>query len=205
MDRRALSAFALTAFAQIGLRRAVGAAAVLLLCACAGLPAPPTSVRPADVATDEPFVIDGRLSARRGTDAVTASFTWRHHSPIDELRVTTPLGQEVAELRGNTQAKRVEVRTADGRTDEAPDWETLTERALGFRLPIEGLAAWVRGTTPASAPATFEYDAAGRARVLRQQGWEIVYNYPDERARRPSRLRLTYPELEVRLVIDRWQ
>jgi len=99
MDRRALSAFALTAFAQIGLRRAVGAAAVLLLCACAGLPAPPTSVRPADVATDEPFVIDGRLSARRGTDAVTASFTWRHHSPIDELRVTTPLGQEVHDVK----------------------------------------------------------------------------------------------------------
>ena len=176
-----------------------------MLSACASLSAPSTSVRPTDVATDEPFLIDGRLSARRGTDAVTANFTWRHHSPIDELSVTTPLGQEVAELRGNSQAKRVEVRTADGRTDEAPDWPTLTERALGFRLPIDGLAAWVRGTSPASVPATFEYDAAGRARVLRQQGWEIVYGYPDERSRRPSRLRLTYPELEVRLVIDRWQ
>jgi outer membrane lipoprotein LolB len=196
--------FPITAFAPKGLGGAVGAIAVLLLSACASLSAP-TSVRPADVAADEAFVIDGRLSARRGTDAVTANFTWRHHSPIDELSVTTPLGQEVAELRGDTQAKRVEVRTADGRTDEAPDWSTLTERALGFRLPIDGLAAWVRGTSPASVQATFEYDGAGRARVLRQQGWEIVYNYPDERSRRPSRLRLTYPELEVRLVIDRWQ
>ena len=190
-----------------GVRRfhvALVAAALLMVGACASL-SPITSTPPADVATEEAFTIDGRLSARRGAEAVTANFTWRHDAPVDELVVTTPLGQEVAELHGDTRAKRVEVRTADGRTDEAPDWSTLTERALGFRLPIEGLAAWVRGTAPAGAPPTFEYDAAGRVVVLRQQGWEIVYSYPDERTRRPSRLRLSYPELEVRLVIDRWQ
>jgi len=185
-------------------RVALAAAALLIVGACASL-SPITSTPPADVATDEAFTIEGRLSARRGTDAVTANFTWRHNAPIDELIVTTPLGQQVADLHGDTRAKRVEVRTADGRTDEAPDWSTLTERALGFRLPIDGLAAWVRGTAPPGAPPTFEYDSAGRAVVVRQQGWEIVYSYPDESTRRPSRLRLTYPELEVRLVIDRWQ
>jgi outer membrane lipoprotein LolB len=185
-------------------RLALGAAVLVLVGACASL-SPITPTPPADVAAEEAFTIDGRLSARRGTEAVTANFTWRHDAPVDELVVTTPLGQEVAELHGDTRAKRVEVRTADGRTDEAPDWPTLTERALGFRLPIEGLAAWVRGTAPAGAPPTFEYDALGRAVVLRQQGWEIVYSYRDARTRRPSRLRLTYPELEVRLVIDRWQ
>lgn len=191
-------------FAQRRFRAALGTAALLMVGACASL-SPITPVPPTDVATDEAFAIDGRLSARRGTDGITANFTWRHDAPFDELIVTTPLGQQVAELHGDTRAKRVEVRTADGRTDEAPDWATLTERALGFRLPIDGLAAWVRGTAPPGAPPTFEYDAAGRVVVLRQQGWEIVYTYPDERTRRPSRLQLTYPELEVRLVIDRWQ
>src|SRR5438445_4775057 len=112
----------------------MGTAALLTIGACASL-SPTTSVRPGDVATDEAFVIDGRLYARHATDAVTANFTWRHNAPFDELIVTTPLRQEVADLHGDSQAKRVDVRTADGRADEAPDWTTLTERALGFRLP----------------------------------------------------------------------
>src|SRR5205814_288902 len=146
--------------------------------ACAGLDqgAP---VAPARIAADEPFVVDGRLSARRGSDAVTANFTWRHNTPNDELSITTPLGQEVAELHGDTQAGRVEMRTADGRTGESADWSALTEQALGYRLPIDGLAAWVRGAPRGNAPHTVEYDAQGRPQLLRQQGWEIVYTYPD--------------------------
>jgi outer membrane lipoprotein LolB len=190
-------------FVQRALRTILRIAVPLMVAACASLA--PVIQAPVDVAADEHFVIDGRLSARHGTDAVTANFTWRHDAPLDELIVTTPLGQEVAELHGDARARRVEVRTADGRTDEAQDWATLTERALGFWLPVDGLSAWVRGAANAGVPATFEHDAAGRASVLRQQGWEIVYTYPDDATRRPSRLRLTYPELEVRMVIDRWQ
>ena len=43
-------------------------------------------------ATDEPFAIDGRLSARRGNDAVAVAFAWTHAPPRDEFVVTTPLG-----------------------------------------------------------------------------------------------------------------
>jgi len=153
---------------------------------------------------DKPFSIEGRLSARKGTEAVSANFTWRHDPPRDELVVTTPLGQQVAELSGDTQQKRVEMRTADGRVGESPDWSTITERALGYRLPVESLAAWIRGAPQAGTPSTVEPDAAGRASVLRQQGWEIVYTYPDETARVPSRVRASYPDLEVRIVVDRW-
>ena len=189
--------------AQLALQTALATLATLMLAACASLS--PVERAPIAVSNDEPFAIDGRLSARHGADAVTANFAWRHEASLDELIVTTPLGQEVAELHGDARAGRVEVRTAEGLSDEAPDWATLTERALGFRLPIDGLSAWVRGAANVGAPSTFERDAAGRALVLRQQGWEIVYTYPDDAARRPSKLRLTYPELEVRMVIDRWQ
>ena len=41
---------------------------------------------------DQPFAIDGRMSARRGNDAVAVSFAWTHSPPRDELVVTTPLG-----------------------------------------------------------------------------------------------------------------
>jgi outer membrane lipoprotein LolB len=184
-------------------RRLFGAVALATLAACAGQNNREPAAA-AQIAADQPFVIDGRLSARRGADAVTANFTWRHDTPRDELSITTPLGQEVAELHGDTQLGRVEVRTADGRTGESSDWSTMTQQALGYRLPIDGLAAWVRGAPQGTAPYTVEHDAAGRPLLLRQQGWEILYSYPDASTPRASRLRVTYPDLEVRIVIDRW-
>jgi outer membrane lipoprotein LolB len=156
-------------------------------------------------AGDAPFAIDGRLSARRGGDAVTANFTWRHASPRDDLVVTTPLGQAVAEITGDALAQRVEMRTPDGRREDAADWATLTGRAIGFPLPIAGLAAWIQGVPHAGAPHSIELDAAGRPAVLRQDGWEIVYGYADDGGRAPNRLRLVYPDLEVRIVVDRWR
>jgi outer membrane lipoprotein LolB len=175
----------------------------LVVAACASVP--PAGRSPTPQAGDTAFAIEGRLSARHGNDAVTANFTWHHAGAQDDLVISTPLGSQIAELHGDSRIPRVEVQTADNRHDEAPDWSTLTERALGFRLPVEGLAAWIRGAAHEGAPAVIENDAQGRVEVLRQQAWEIVYTYPDDVAQRASRLRLSYPELEVRIVIDRWQ
>jgi len=187
-----------------------GAAALLalatwLLAGCAvappGIPVPGPEI----AYVDAPFTAVGRLSARRGPDAVAVHFAWTHRPPRDELSVTSPLGQTVAELAGDAAARRVEVRTADGRRAEASDWATLTERALGFPLPVSGLAAWIRGAPHPNAAYTREADREGRVAVLRQDGWEVVYDYPDAAARGPLRLRLTYPELEIRVVIDEWR
>jgi outer membrane lipoprotein LolB len=72
---------------------------------------------------------------------------------------------------------------------------------------VQGLTAWLRGYARAGSPAQLARDAQGRPEVLMQDGWEIVYAYPDDAAQRPSRLTLRYDgsdPAEVRLVIDRW-
>ena len=176
---------------------------MVVLAGCASAPpALPAYVPALDAGT--PFSIEGRLSARRGAEGFSANFTWTHALPRDDLVVTTPLGQDVAQISGNTATAQVELRTADGRRDEASDWSTLTERALGFALPVAGLGAWVRGAPREGAPYAIEPDAMGRAAVLRQDGWEIVYGYGDEATQKPVRMRLTYADLEVRIAIDRW-
>jgi outer membrane lipoprotein LolB len=186
------------------LRCAHAAAAALLLAACAGTlppgPAPPVEFASATA----PFTAEGRLSARYGSNAATVHFAWSHRPPRDVLTVTSPLGQTIAELSGDASVGRVEVQTAEGRRDEAADWTTLTERTLGFRLPVEGLAAWIRASPHADVAYSIETDREGRVSLLRQAGWEIVYDYADPAARRPGRLRVTYPDLEIRMVIDRW-
>jgi outer membrane lipoprotein LolB len=156
-------------------------------------------------APSTPFALEGRLSARQGTQGFAAHFAWTHVPPRDELVVQTPLGQGIAELDGDTSVPRVVVRMADGRRDDARDWGELTARTLGVALPVTWLAAWVRGAPHADAPHSAEVDAMARASVLRQNGWEIVYAYADETSRLPSRLRLAYPDIAIAIVVDRWR
>jgi len=179
-----------------------GASAVMAACvaaACATVPTGAPPITPSGI--DAPFSIDGRLSARRGSEAATANFTWRHVPPRDDLVVTTPLGQAVAEISGDRSSERYELRMADGRSDEAANWTSLTERALGAPVPVEGLSAWIHGTPRPGAAFSAEQDASGRASVLRQDGWEIAYTYADEDSRFPSRLQLTQGDLEIRIAV----
>jgi 4-diphosphocytidyl-2-C-methyl-D-erythritol kinase len=133
-------------------------ACVVVGCASTSI-APPTALAPVP---DEPFAIDGRLSARRGNEAVAVSFAWTHASPRDEIVITTPLGAAVAQLSGDASTRSVEVRGADGRVDVASDWASLTARSVGFPLPVAGLVYWVRGAAREDAPHVAEIDAAGR-------------------------------------------
>jgi outer membrane lipoprotein LolB len=153
---------------------------------------------------DAAFTADGRISARHGSEGVTAAYHWQHAPPRDDVELASPLGQMVAELTGDASAGYARVRLSDGRTAEAGDWTTLTRQALGVPLPIAGLGAWMRGGPHAASSHQAEVDAAGRVQLLRQDGWEIVYTYAGD-ARRPSTLRLRYPDVEVRLSVDRFE
>ncbi len=83
---------------------------------------------------------------------------------------------------------------------------TSLERTVGFPLPVTWLAAWVRGAPHADAPHSVEVDATGRASVLRQNGWEIVYAYADETSRdSPRGFGSPIPTMDIAIVVDRWR
>jgi len=179
-------------------RRALALALTATLAACATPPR--VDVAPAVIAlADAPFELSGRLSARHGETGVAASFHWRHAPGTDELLLSTPFGQALARLSGG--AHGVVLEQQDGGVARSGDWESLTREALGVPVPVRGLAWWVRGEPHPASEHAIERDTAGRATVLRQDGWEIVYGYRDEGVR-PSRLVLAYPGIEVRLALD---
>ena len=154
----------------------------------------------------EAFEAAGRLSARHGTDALAANFQWRHAKQSDELELVSPLGQTIALLTGD--GARIRLRTSDGRVLDAGTWAGLTEEGLGWPLPVDGLKYWIQGAPRADAAFTAEAGDDARIAVLRQDGWTIVYqSYVQLGADgwRPSRLTASYPGIELRLAIDRWQ
>ncbi len=175
------------------------AACALLVAACATVPVPAPS---AAAVADAPFDVSGRLSARRGTEGVAAHFAWEHAGGRDAISLATPMGTTLARLERD--AGGASIVRADGSVERAGDAATLAERALGFPLPVESLAWWIRAAPRPGHPHAVERDAAGRVSVLWQEGWSVAYAY-DEGAARPLRVFATYPDLEVRLVIDAWR
>jgi outer membrane lipoprotein LolB len=150
---------------------------------------------------DVEFELAGRLAARYGNEAFSGNLEWRHARDADEMLITSALGAGVARLvrEGNS----IVLTTAEPKEYRAADAETLTEEVLGFRLPLGGLADWVRARPSDPQAAKLEYGADGRLRTLQERGWKIEYlEYQDKL---PSRMRLTYPDIELRLAISQWK
>jgi outer membrane lipoprotein LolB len=153
---------------------------VVLLSACA-----PLQVKPP--AGPVEFDLSGRIAARYRDDAFSGIVSWRHAGEGDDMLISTPMGQGVARIV--RQGDAIVLTTSEGKEYSDRDGEALTERALGFRLPLAGLADWVRGRP---APS------------LEERGWQVEYLERDEQGR-PTRLRVTYPGVELRLAISEWR
>ena len=78
--------------------------------------------------------------------------------------------------------------TAEPREYRDNDPEALTKRVLGFPVPIDGLADWVQGKPSPQ---------------LEARGWKVEYQDKDAQGR-PTRMRLTYQGIELRLAVSQW-
>jgi outer membrane lipoprotein LolB len=175
------------------MRSALPSFMLLLLAACAQLQT--------KAPQDTEFDLSGRLAARYGNEAFTGNIAWRHGRSADEMLITSSLGAGLARIVRDGDS--VVLTTAEPREYRAHDAEALTEEVLGFRVPLAGLADWVRGRPSPASPASAAYATDGRLSSLKQQGWNI--EYLEYEGARPSRLRLTYPGIELRLAISEWK
>ena len=159
--------------------RAVALLFAAFLAACA-----PLEIRPPEGPLE--FSLAGRIAARYGSESFSGNIAWRHARSGDELLLSTPTGQGVAQII--RQGDAVLLKTAEPREYRDNDPEALTERVLGFRIPIDGLADWVQGKPSPQ---------------LESRGWRVEYQGYDAE-RRPTRMRLTYQGIELRLAISQW-
>jgi outer membrane lipoprotein LolB len=150
------------------------------------------------------FEINGRLSVRHDNEGFSGNLRWRHVFGEDEFVVQTPLGQGVARVTRNAQGATLQ--TADGQTLYAEDAESLTQQALGFRLPLAGLPRWVQAQA-VSGEASLRHNDDGTVGELREQGWQIEYldYHGVGNTTLPSKLSMQNTELKLRLIIDDWQ
>lgn len=185
------------------MRRLFSALLLLVLGACATTPGEPVLLRPVQ-AELAPFAFNGRVAARHNGERSSAGVRWTHRGAEDEILLLAPLGQTVARIFSDAQGVLLET---SGQKYFEQDAETLTERVLGWHLPLSGLRYWVLALPAAGTEAVIERTENGQIRVLRQDGWEINYiRYaaatPDSL---PLRLTLQRDGMFIQLMIDEWE
>ncbi|MBL8483115.1 MAG: outer membrane lipoprotein LolB [Rhodocyclaceae bacterium] len=182
--------------------RGMGAAlTALALAACSTLPPPSGASRPARADLQQ-FDLEGRVSANDARQVVHASVIWHHEDLADDLTLVGPLGQTLAEL--SRRGKHVRL-VANGGVRESQDMDALLRDALGLKVPVKALTNWVLGR-PRTPGANVRRDAAGRAEIITEDGWNVIFvRYESDAADAlPELIEARGGEVQVKLKIDRW-
>ena len=166
-----------------------------MIAACAALPG-----QRAATLTQGAFELSGRIAVRYGKEGASGRIAWRHDANDDEMLITSPIGQGIAMI--TRRDGEVRLLTSDQKEYRARDAESLTEQVLGWRLPLTGLPDWVQGRADPARPAKLERDGQSRLTLLRQDDWRVEYQ--EYEGARPSRLKLSRADIEIRLVVDDW-
>lgn len=178
---------------------------LILLATLAGCAGPPPAPGGTALSADAGFALTGRLGVRYGEESLSGRIAWTHSPERDHISLASPLGNQLAIIVRD--ASGVSLTDANGQRALAPDAETLTERTLGWRLPLAGLGSWARGRA-APGPAEGSRDMSGRWLTLIQAGWRIDYGWEDAQSGLPRRVFLerlgAMAPLEIRMVVDRW-
>jgi outer membrane lipoprotein LolB len=178
---------------------------MLFLAGCAAIE---VAVVPLDTENRSPvaqFKLDGRLSVKTEAEQYSGSLVWHRDGDEESLLVSGPLGQGAAEIR--RQAGVLVLTAADGSVVTEASDERLMERALGLRMPLDGLVWWLSALPRPGVPFQTGIGQDGRVALLEQDGWRIEYSRYRLRGDRwlPGRIFARQGDIEFRLVVDGWE
>jgi len=156
--------------------------------------------------------LSGRLSVNYQKDgnvqSLTGNFDWTQRPGRVDVSLANPLGQTIATIEVTPQSATL---TQGGRppVTEA-DIDTLTQRALGWPLPVAGLRDWLQGY---AVDAQGQRYAASPARneVVTKDGWRLRFmewHDPDAAQPKPRVIHATraaagdIQDLEIRIIVN---
>lgn len=147
--------------------------------------------QPAETVND--FSAEGRIAVKLEGKGSYANFDWTYQNQVQTININTPIGSTVGQLCQDNQG----VLAVDnkGRTYEAATAQELSNRLLGFELPIQYLHIWASGKRVADAPYQLLPDSR-----LQQFGWTISRTLNSNS--KPKTLLLESPKLTLRLAFD---
>lgn len=195
-------------------------AAIALLAACAGQPvrAPGPSLPAAEaqgrqaaretaLAAQPQWTLQGRVAVSNGHDGGSGRIDWRQDGRRYDVALSAPVTRQSWRLVGGDGEVRLE--GLEGGSRIGTDAAALLQQATGWVIPVDALAAWVRGArAPGHGEAAVDYGADGQLATLRQDGWTLQYRdwqpQPGLSVALPHWVEATRDSARVRLVVDAW-
>ena len=156
------------------------------------------------ISSIQQFTLKGRIGVQTDGKGFSGSLHWQHDHANDNIALYSPLGGQVASI--SKTADKVVLEDAKGNSISAANAETLTQNALGWKLPLAGLADWSLGRPTRSANQDSTWDNQGRLSTLKQDGWEIEYqNYVENNGIfLPSKILLKSQKVNLKLLVEQW-
>jgi len=154
------------------------------------------------LAAQPDWSFSGRVAVSQGDSGGSARIDWVQRGADFDIRLAAPITRQSWRLVRAGGVARLE--GLPGGPREGGDAESLLADATGWHLPVDHLAAWVRGARAPGA-STLASDASGRPALIRQDGWAVEYREWDASAPpRPMRVFADRDTARVRLVVERW-
>ena len=192
----------------------LGAAAGLLLAACAPVPVrkpadeaalAAQAARERQLAGVDQWTLEGHLAVSDGHDGGSGSLRWTQDGDRYDFELRAPITGKSFRLSGGPGGALLE--GIDGGPLRGPDAEALMRKALGWEVPLDDLRAWVLGLRAAGSPAELHFGEQQLPSLLAQDGWAVDYRAWDlaHQPPLPQKVFASRPPYKVKLSIDSFQ
>lgn len=186
---------------------------VLLLAACAPVPVRRSAdaallaaqaQREAALAAQPDWSLSGRIAISDGKDGGSGRIDWRQHGDDFDIRLSAPVTRQSWRMVRSDGHVRLE--GLEGGTREGDDAQALLQQALGWVVPVDALAAWVRGMRADADDTQLQFGADGAPARLVERGWTVDYPAWDAGSAiaLPKKVFANDGRDRVRLVVDQW-
>lgn len=143
------------------------------------------------------FVSDGDRNSGSG------DLEWRQSGDRYDFVLRAPTGR-TWKLSGDSRGATLV--GVDPQPLHGNDPERLLRDRLGWDVPVDGLAEWVRGMRETGSAATLQFDEQGLPAVLDQGGWTIQYRdwFGDKSPPLPRKVYASSGKARVKMAIESW-
>ncbi|MGA9334122.1 MAG: lipoprotein insertase outer membrane protein LolB [Rudaea sp.] len=148
--------------------------------------------------------LTAHIGVSDGRDGGSGQLEWRQDGDNFSFTVRAPVTGRTWKLSGDKTRAMLE--GVDPKPDTDSQAQRLLKQRLGWDVPLNDLAAWVRGLRAPSSDATLVFDAQDRPAVLDQDGWKVEYRgwFDDRNPPLPRKLFASKGKAHVRMVIENW-
>jgi outer membrane lipoprotein LolB len=150
------------------------------------------------------WTIAAHIAVSNGSDGGSGELQWRQDGANYSFTVRAPVTGKTWKLSGDATHAVLEGVDPQPNTDSDP--QRLLRERVGWDVPLNDLAAWVRGARAHGAPATVQYDELNRPALIEQSGWKIEYRdwFGDRDPALPRKVFASRGTARVRVAISQW-